>query len=149
MNTKESIKQAGLKLTQPRHLIFQLLCDSKGMHLSAEAIHQRLEALGTDIGFATVYRVLTQFEDAGLVERHHFQGEHAVFEVVHEDHHDHLICIDCGHVEEFVDEVIEEKQLAIAQRLGFECVNHAMTLQGRCLKGKECPRRHQNNPLQK
>src|SRR5687767_7711547 len=99
-----SLKKAGLKITLPRLKILQILEDAPQRHLSAEEIYRHLLELGEEIGLATVYRVLTQFEAAGLVTRLHFEGEHSVFELNHGEHHDHLVCVKCGKVKEFVDE---------------------------------------------
>lgn len=133
MNNKE-LKNAGLKVTLPRIKILQLLETSKKRHISAEEIYQQLIAQSEDVGLATVYRVLTQFESAGLVTRHRFDGEHSVFELTQEDHHDHIVCVDCGHVDEFIDNVIEQRQKQIAQERNFELTDHALTLYGICDK---------------
>jgi Fur family ferric uptake transcriptional regulator len=106
--------------------------------MSAEGIYKRLIESNEDIGLATVYRVLTQFQAAGLVARHHFEDGMAVFELNQGTHHDHIVCLDCGRVEEFVDESNEERQEAIATRLGYELRDHAMTLYGHCRK-PGCP----------
>ena len=108
--------------------------------MSAEDVYRRLIESDEDIGLATVYRVLTQFEGAGLVTRHHFEGGTAVFELNEGTHHDHIVCADCGRVEEFTDEGIEERQRAIAKRLGFDLTDHALTLHGRCVR-EHCPNR--------
>ncbi len=129
------LKQAGLKVTLPRLKILEILEASKERHLSAEDIYKALLNTGEDIGLATVYRVLTQFETAGLVARHHFEGGHSVFELDDKAHHDHLVCVECGRVIEFVDETIEERQKKIAQRHDFEITDHSLILYGRC--GKE------------
>jgi len=108
--------------------------------MGAEDVYRRLIESDEDIGLATVYRVLTQFEGAGLVTRHHFEGGTAVFELNEGTHHDHVVCTDCGRVEEFTDEGIEERQRAIAKRLGFELRDHALTLHGHCVRD-HCPHR--------
>ena len=123
------LRRAGLKITAPRLKILEILASATVRHMSAE-----------DIGLATVYRVLTQFESAGLVTRHHFEGGTAVFELNEGMHHDHIVCIDCGHVEEFSDEAIEERQRQIAARLGFEISDHSLTLHGHCVR-EACPYR--------
>ena len=131
------LKKAGLKITLPRMKILEILESSTQRHLSAEDIYRTLIAANDDIGLATVYRVLTQFEAAGLVERHHFEGGQAVFEINDGEHHDHLVCMKCGKVVEFFDEVIEERQHRIAQEKGFEMTDHSMILYGLC-DNQEC-----------
>ena len=113
------LREAGLKVTVPRLKILEILASSQPRHLSAEDVYRRLLDSNEDIGLATVYRVLTQFESAGLVVRHHFEGGTAVFELNEGEHHDHIVCIDCGRVEEFTDDSIEDRQREIAARLGF------------------------------
>lgn len=127
----KDIKRAGLKITQPRVKILELLENSVDRHLSAEDIYKTLLANGADIGLATVYRVLTQFETAGLVTRHHFESGQAVFELASEDHHDHMVCVRSGRVVEFCDEVIEQRQQEIAREHGFEITGHSLILYGR------------------
>jgi len=134
------LRQAGLKITVPRLKILEILASSQPRHMSAEDVYRRLLESDEDIGLATVYRVLTQFETAGLVTRHHFEGGTAVFELNEGTHHDHIVCTDCGRVEEFSDDGIEERQRAIAIRLGFEITDHALTLHGRCVR-VNCPHR--------
>jgi len=134
------LRNAGLKVTLPRLKILDILAEGSARHLSAEDIYKRLLVSNEDIGLATVYRVLTQFEAAGLVTRHHFEGGMAVFELNHGPHHDHIVCVDCGNVEEFMDGGIEERQQAVAVRLGFEISDHALILYGHCRK-VECPHR--------
>jgi len=125
------IKNAGLKLTLPRMKILELLESSDERHLKAEDIYKALLDSGEEIALATVYRVLTQFETAGLVTRHHFDGGHAVFEVNDGDHHDHLVDIGSGKVVEFYDEVIELRQKEIASQYNFTITEHTMVLYGR------------------
>jgi len=127
-----NLKSAGLKATLPRLKILELFQDSKQRHLSAEDVYRLLLEHDADIGLATVYRVLTQFEQAGLLNRSQFEGGKAVFELDEGEHHDHMVCTQCGRVEEFVDDVIESRQKAIAQRHGFELSDHAMALYGKC-----------------
>jgi len=103
-------------------------------HLSAEDVYRMLLATGDDVGLATVYRVLTQFEEAGLVKRHHFEEGHSVFELNQGIHHDHLVCVKCGHVDEFVDELIEKRQQAVAKKAGFQMTDHNLTIYGICAK---------------
>ena len=128
----QDIKEAGLKITLPRVKILQILESSKVHHLSADDVYKALITRGEEIGLATVYRVLTQFEDAGLVVRHNFEGGHSVFEVSTEEHHDHIVCVKCGRVEEFRDDKIEERQKVVADRLGFELTDHNLNLYGLC-----------------
>ena len=124
------IKNAGLKLTLPRMKILELLENSNDRHLKAEDIYKILLDTGEEIALATVYRVLTQFEAAGLVTRHHFEGGHAVFELNDGEHHDHLVDISSGRVVEFYDEVIEQRQKEIAKKYNFTITEHTMVLYG-------------------
>lgn len=126
------LKKAGLKITLPRMKILELLEQCDPHHQSAEDIYRSLMDAGEEIGLATVYRVLTQFETAGLVNRHHFEGGQAVFELNHGHHHDHLVCIKCGKVVEFVDAMIEDRQRQIARDKGFEITEHSLIIYGRC-----------------
>lgn len=126
----EDIKNAGLKVTLPRMKILELLEGSDDRHLKAEDIYKMLLDSGEEIALATVYRVLTQFEAAGLVERHHFDGGHAVFELNDGDHHDHLVDVKTGRVVEFYDETIERRQKEIAKKHGFTITEHTMILYG-------------------
>ena len=134
------LRRAGLKITAPRLKILEILASATVRHMSAEDVYRRLLELNEDIGLATVYRVLTQFESAGLVTRHHFEGGTAVFELNEGTHHDHIVCVDCGRVEEFSDDSIEERQQSIAKRLGFEITDHSLTLHGHCVR-ENCPYR--------
>jgi Fur family transcriptional regulator, ferric uptake regulator len=136
----KDLRKAGLKVTAPRLKILEILEGSPTRHMSAEGIYKRLIESNEDIGLATVYRVLTQFQAAGLVSRHHFEDGMAVFELNQGTHHDHIVCLDCGRVEEFTDETIEDRQTAIAEKLGYELADHAMTLYGHCRK-PGCPSR--------
>ena len=136
----KDLRKAGLKVTLPRLKILEILERSATRHLSAEEIYRSLIGSSEDIGLATVYRVLTQFEAAGLVARHHFEDGMAVFELAQGAHHDHIVCMDCGHVEEFVDTAIEARQEAIAQQHGFRISEHSLILYGRCER-TDCPRR--------
>lgn len=128
----EELRKVGLKATVPRLKILHILQQTQVQHLSAEDIHTQLIAAGEDIGLATVYRVLTQFEQADLVTRHYFEGGISVFELNQGEHHDHLVCIQCGSIEEFVDEFIEKQQKIIAERAGFNMTGHALNLYGIC-----------------
>ena len=136
----DEIRKAGLKVTLPRVKILEILAAGDGRHMSAEDIYRRLIEQGEEIGLATVYRVLTQFEQASLVTRHHFEGGTSVFELNQGEHHDHIVCMDCGRVEEFMDCGIEQRQLDVASRLGFEIAEHNLILYGRCRR-KDCPNR--------
>ncbi len=125
----QELRKAGLKVTLPRVKILQILENATGQHhLSAEDVYKTLLEAGEDVGLATVYRVLTQFESAGLVIRHNFDGGHAVFEISQEEHHDHMVCLDSGEIIEFFDETIERRQQEIAEEHGFELVDHALVL---------------------
>ncbi|EHQ52410.1 Fur family ferric uptake regulator [Ectothiorhodospira sp. PHS-1] len=139
METQE-IKKAGLKVTLPRVKILQILETAEDHHMSAETIYRQLLSAGEEIGLATVYRVLTQFEAAGLVSRHHFEGNQAVFELERGRHHDHIVCVKCGRVDEFVDPIIEERQRAIAGKLGYTIQDHALIIYGECSQGG-CPKK--------
>ncbi len=126
------LKNAGLKVTLPRMKILEFLEASNVRHQSAEEIYRALLGMGEEIGLATVYRVLTQFESAGLVSRHHFEGGQAVFELNQSGHHDHIVCVACGKVEEFFDETIESQQIKIAEDKGYQVTDHSLTLYGKC-----------------
>jgi Fur family ferric uptake transcriptional regulator len=130
---EQDIKRAGLKVTQPRLKILDLLGRSQEHHLSAEEIYKTLLGNGEEIGLATVYRVLTQFEAAGLVNRHHFEGGQAVFELASEDHHDHMVCMKSGRVLEFFDAVIEQRQRELAAQHNFRITDHSLILYGEFL----------------
>ena len=129
---KANLKKAGLKSTQPRRRILEIMDTANDHHMSAEDIYRELIEAGEEIGLATVYRVLTQFEEAGLVSRHHFEGGQSVFELDHGEHHDHLVCAKCARVEEFYDEVIERRQQEIARNAGFEITDHSLNIYGIC-----------------
>ena len=128
----QQIKKAGLKVTLPRVKILQLLEEGSKRHVSAEEVYKMLLNKGEEIGLATVYRVLTQFEAAGLVCRHHFEGGQSVFELAGSGHHDHIVCIKCGKVVEFMDEVIEQRQREISAKSGFLIEDHALVIYGIC-----------------
>lgn len=134
----QDLKNAGLKVTLPRVKILDILeKQTSERHLSAEQVYKILLSENEDIGLATVYRVLTQFEAAGLVARHHFEGGNSVFELEHGNHHDHIVCVKCGKVDEFTDDVIETRQKAIALRLGYELTEHSLSLYGYCAACKK------------
>lgn len=134
MLQRQELRKAGLKVTLPRLKILEILETNKLRHLSAEDIYRELLDTGEDIGLATVYRVLTQFEAAGLVMRHNFEGGHSVFELDSGDHHDHMVCIESGDVIEFINDDIEEIQHRIAEENGYELVDHNLVLYVRPLK---------------
>ena len=134
MTPTQSLKDIGLKATLPRRKILELFENSKVRHLSAEDVYKTLIAEGIDIGLATVYRVLTQFEQAGLLSRQHFETGKAVFELSQGGHHDHLVCLQCGRVEEFYDPEIEKRQSEIARQRGFELRGHSLALYADCTK---------------
>jgi Fur family ferric uptake transcriptional regulator len=140
MNSAQSLKDSGLKATLPRRKVLELFEQSKVRHLSAEDVYKSLMAEGIDIGLATVYRVLTQFEQAGLLSRQHFETGKAVFELNQGGHHDHLVCLQCGRVEEFYDADIEKRQIKVARDRGFEISEHALYLYADCTKPR-CPHR--------
>lgn len=126
------LREVGLKVTAPRLKILHILEQANPHHLSAEAVYKKLMEQGEDIGLATVYRVLTQFETARLVHRHHFEGGHSVYELNTGEHHDHLVCVSCGAVSEFYDELIEKQQQYIAEKQDFQIKDHDHTIYGLC-----------------
>lgn len=126
------LKKVGLKATLPRLKILEILESSSNRHMGAEDVYKLLLETGEDVGLATVYRVLTQFETAGLVTRHHFDEGHSVFELDQGSHHDHILCVRCGRVDEFVDETIEKRQQVIADKAGYEITDHALYIYGIC-----------------
>jgi Fur family ferric uptake transcriptional regulator len=132
------IRKAGLKVTLPRVKILEILESSNARHMTAEDVYRELLERGEEIGLATVYRVLTQFVNAGLAEKHHFEGGQAVFELDRGHHHDHIVCQQCGRVEEFVDDTIERCQRDIAKKKGFEITDHSLIIYGRCTR-RNCP----------
>jgi Fur family ferric uptake transcriptional regulator len=140
VNNPSELKASGLKATLPRLKILEIFQNSSVRHLSAEDVYKILLNENMDVGLATVYRVLTQFEQAGLLSRNHFETGKAVFELNEGSHHDHLVCLDCGRVEEFYDEEIEKRQQKIAQERGFQIAEHALALYGHCTKSA-CPHR--------
>jgi len=132
------LRSVGLKVTLPRVKILEILekqTDHK--HLSAESVYKILLSEGEEIGLATVYRVLTQFETAGLVTRHHFEGGNSIFELNKGNHHDHIVCMKCGKVDEFADSTIEQRQIDIAKDLGYELTDHSLYLYGFCAQCKK------------
>lgn len=140
MSSPSDLKTIGLKATLPRLRILELFEKSSVRHLSAEDVYKILSKDGTDTGLATIYRVLTQFEQAGILIRHHFESGKAVFELNQGGHHDHLVCIQCGQVEEFYDPEIERRQVKIAKDRGFTIHEHSLQLYADCIKS-DCPNR--------
>lgn len=140
MNYATEIQNLGLKATLPRIKILALFQSSQEQHLSADEVYKRLSMDGVEVGVATVYRVLMQFEQAGILRRNQFEGSHdggkAVYELDNGPHHDHLLCLDCGRVEEFFDAQIEQRQEAIAKERGFKLHDHALSLYAHCTKDK-------------
>ena len=130
-NTK-NLKQAGLKTTQPRLKVLDVLETSQNHHMTAEDVYKRLLETEQEIGLATVYRILTQFEAAGLVIRHNFEGGRALYELDNGAHHDHMVCVECGKVFEFVDRTIEQQQRNVAAKAGFSMEDHSLSLYGVC-----------------
>ena len=138
-NTK-NLKQAGLKTTQPRLKVLDVLETSEIHHMTAEDVYKRLLETEQEIGLATVYRILTQFETAGLVIRHNFEGGRALYELDNGAHHDHMVCVECGKVFEFVDRTIEQQQRNVAAKAGFSMEDHSLSLYGVCNGMKESGR---------
>ncbi|SHE22323.1 ferric iron uptake transcriptional regulator [methanotrophic endosymbiont of Bathymodiolus puteoserpentis (Logatchev)] len=129
----QELRDVGLKVTLPRVKILEIMeRETHKRHLTAEQVYKILLSENEEIGLATIYRVLTQFEAAGLVNRHHFEGGNSVFELNKGKHHDHVVCVKCGKVDEFTDEVIEERQDQIAKKLGYELTDHSLYLYGLC-----------------
>jgi len=129
----QDLRNVGLKVTLPRIKILEILeKQTVERHLSAEQVYKILLSENEEIGLATVYRVLTQFEAAGLVTRHHFEGGNSVFELSHGDHHDHIVCVKCGKVDEFADQTIEKRQKQVAKDLGYDLTDHSLCLYGLC-----------------
>jgi len=133
----QELRAVGLKVTLPRVKILQILERSETKHLSAEDVYKALIEAEEDVGLATVYRVLTQFESAGLVSRHHFEGGHSVFELMPDDHHDHMVCLKTGKVIEFTNEIIEEQQEKLASERGYKIVDHRLVLYVEPLNNEE------------
>lgn len=140
LSSPNDLKTIGLKATLPRLRILELFEKSSVRHLSAEDVYKALVKDGTDTGLATVYRVLTQFEQAGLLIRHHFETGKAVFELNQGGHHDHLVCVQCGHVEEFYDAEIEKRQVKVAEERGFKIHDHSLHIFADCTRAN-CPHR--------
>jgi Fur family transcriptional regulator, ferric uptake regulator len=145
MSPIDDIKNTGLKATGPRLKILQVFQAAAQRHMTAEDVFRALMLERSDIGLATVYRVLTQFEQAGILSRSHFESDKAVYELSDGSHHDHLVCLDCGRVEEFCDPEIEKRQAAVARAKGFEIADHALSLYASCTK-TDCVHRSQRHP---
>lgn len=139
----DHLKNAGLKSTLPRLKILDLFSSGEERHKSAEDVYKQLLSSGDDVGLATVYRVLTQFEHAGLLVRHYFEGGKSVFELNQGKHHDHIVCMQCGRVEEFYDATIESRQKKVAAELGFAVHDHSLHIYADCTKTK-CPHKPKN-----
>ncbi len=140
MDTIDELKSTGLKATLPRLKILEIFQKGQQRHMTAEDVFRVLLLERSDVGLATVYRVLTQFEQAGILSRSHFESGKAVFELNEGQHHDHLVCLDCGKVEEFFDAEIEKRQHSVAKAKGFAIADHALSLYANCTKDK-CPNR--------
>ena len=138
MDQNKELKKAGLKVTLPRLKILEILQEPENQHISAEDVYKILIEQGEEIGLATVYRVLNQFDDAGILNRHHFEGGKSVFEISQKAHHDHLVCLQCGKVIEFEDPVIEERQDQIAKKHNLKLTHHSLYLYGDCADD-DCP----------
>ena len=137
MDENESLKKTGLKVTLPRLKVLSIFENSKEKHLSAEDVYKEMIGSGDEIGLATIYRVLTQFEQAGLLIRHHFESGKAIFELNEKSHHDHIVCLQCGHVTEFVNEEIENLQTKVAEEHGFKIIEHSLIIYADSIK-KPC-----------
>ncbi|WP_153111405.1 ferric iron uptake transcriptional regulator [Propionivibrio limicola] len=148
MSKSNELKSMGLKATFPRIKILELFEKAEPRHLTADDVYRMLLSEKMDIGLATVYRVLTQFEQAGLLERHHFESGKAVFEIKANHHHDHLVCLNCGRVEEFFDEEIERRQKKIAKERGFVIQEHALYIYAECIK-PDCEYRKKVEEMEK
>ncbi|GAB0058397.1 Ferric uptake regulation protein [Candidatus Magnetaquicoccaceae bacterium FCR-1] len=140
MDMNRDLKNAGLKATAPRMKVLRLFVSDAGQHMSAEDVYRKLMSDGEEIGLATIYRVLTQFEHAGLLMRSHFESGKAIYEFNQGEHHDHLVCMQCGRVEEFVDATIEKRQKEIAEARGFAVQDHSLSLYVNC-QNAVCPHR--------
>ena len=137
MDEHDGLKKTGLKVTLPRLKIMDIFEHSKQKHLSAEDIYKLMIGSNEEIGLATIYRVLTQFEQVGLLIRHHFEGGKAVYELNEKSHHDHIVCLQCGHVTEFVNEEIEKLQTKVAEEHGFKIIEHSLIIYADSIK-KPC-----------
>lgn len=145
MTNIDELKNSGLKATLPRLKILEVFQRSRHRHLSAEDVHQALLEEHSEVGLATVYRVLTQFEQVSILNRRHFEGNTAIYELNQGQHHDHLVCLDCGKVEEFFDAEIERRQITVAKAKGFTIADHALSLYAHCTTAT-CPHRPASKP---
>ncbi|MGB1198815.1 MAG: ferric iron uptake transcriptional regulator [Thalassotalea sp.] len=141
----EELKRAGLKITLPRIKILAILQQPQNQHISAEDVYKILLEQNEEIGLATVYRVLNQFDDAGIVTRHHFEGGKSVFELTQKKHHDHLVCLKCGKVVEFEDDIIEQRQEDVAKHHKIKLTNHSLYLYGECEDQDACENYRQSH----
>lgn len=141
----QQLKEAGLKVTSPRLKVLEVLKASPDQHVSAEELYKMMIEQDEEIGLATIYRVLNQFDDAGIVTRHHFEGGKSVFELSDKHHHDHLVCLKCGKVIEFEDEVIEERQLRVSEKYNIKLTHHSLYLYGECQDTEACKEYKKNN----
>ena len=141
----QQLKEAGLKVTSPRLKVLEVLKATPDQHVSAEELYKMMIEQDEEIGLATIYRVLNQFDDAGIVTRHHFEGGKSVFELSDKHHHDHLVCLKCGRVIEFEDEVIEERQLKISEKYNIKLTHHSLYLYGECNDKEACDHYKKNN----
>jgi len=137
MDEHDGLKKTGLKVTLPRLKVLSIFENSKEKHLTAEGIYKEMLGSGDEVGLATIYRVLTQFEQAGLLIRHHFESGKAVFELHDKAHHDHIVCLQCGHVTEFINEEIEKLQTKVAEEHGFRIIEHSLIIYADSIK-KPC-----------
>ncbi|RTE87025.1 MULTISPECIES: ferric iron uptake transcriptional regulator [Gammaproteobacteria] len=137
-STDIQLKKAGLKVTSPRLKVLEVLKEPENQHISAEEVFKILLEKGDEVGLATVYRVLNQFDDAGIVTRHHFEGGRSVFELSNKNHHDHLVCLTCGRVIEFEDDIIEKRQVEVADKNNIKLTNHSLYLYGECQNADTC-----------
>lgn len=140
MTKVDELKNTGLKVTLPRLKILEIFQNGEQRHMTAEDVYRLLLQEGSDVGLATVYRVLAQFEQAGILSRNHFESGKAVYELDQGGHHDHLVCLDCGRVEEFYDAQIEQRQSAVAKAKGFAIADHTLSLYAHCTR-QDCPHR--------
>ena len=134
----QQLKRAGLKVTSPRLKVLEVLKATPDQHISAEDLYKLMLEQDEEIGLATIYRVLNQFDDAGIVTRHHFEGGKSVFELSDKQHHDHLVCLNCGKVVEFEDDVIEQRQLQVAEKNNIKLTHHSLYLYGECNDKEAC-----------
>lgn len=141
----QQLKEAGLKVTSPRLKVLEVLKATPDQHVSAEELYKMMIEQDEEIGLATIYRVLNQFDDAGIVTRHHFEGGKSVFELSDKHHHDHLVCLKCGRVIEFEDDVIEERQLKVSEKYNIKLTHHSLYLYGECNDKEACDEYKKNN----